>query len=45
MAFALLFYIFDIPGTLVMSYAFLALLLFSFLQVMRAAKKVLANRG
>jgi hypothetical protein len=45
MAFALLFYIFDIPGTLVMSYVFLALLLFSFLQVMRAAKKVLTTRG
>ena len=41
MAFALLFYIFDIPGTLQLSYAFLALLLFSFLQVMRAAKRVL----
>ena len=35
MAFALLFYIFDIPGLLVISYAFLALLVFSFLQVMR----------
>jgi hypothetical protein len=41
MAFALIFYIFDIPGTLILSYAFLALLIFSFLQVMRAAKKVL----
>jgi phosphatidylglycerophosphate synthase len=41
MAFALLFYIFDIPGTLQLSYAFLALLLFSFFQVMRGAKKVL----
>jgi len=41
MAFALLFYIFDIPGTLQLCYAFLALLLFSLLQVMRAAKKVL----
>jgi len=41
MAFALLFYIFDIPGTLQLSYAFLALLLFSLVQVMRAAKKVL----
>ncbi|MEN9622371.1 MAG: hypothetical protein RLZZ307_103 [Actinomycetota bacterium] len=41
MAFALIFYIFDIPGTLILSYAFLALLVFSFLQVMRAAKKVL----
>ncbi len=45
MAFALIFYIFDIPGTLPMSYAFLALLAFSFLQVMRAAKTVLPNRG
>ena len=45
MAFALLFYIFDIPGTLQMSYAFLGLLLFSFVQVMRAAKKVLTSRG
>ena len=45
MAFALLFYIFDSPGTLQMSYAFLGLLLFSFVQVMRAAKKVLTNRG
>jgi phosphatidylglycerophosphate synthase len=35
MAFALIFYIFDIPGLLVISYAFLALLVFSFLQVMR----------
>ena len=35
MAFALLFYIFDIPGLLVISYAFLALLVFSFFQVMR----------
>ena len=41
MAFALLFYIFDIPGTLQFSYAFLLLLLFSFLKVMRSAKKVL----
>jgi len=41
MAFALLFYIFDTPGTLQLSYAFLALLLFSLVQVMRAAKKVL----
>jgi len=41
MAFALLFYIFDIPGTLQLSYAFLALLLFSLVQVMRAAKRVL----
>lgn len=35
MAFALIFYIFDIPGLLVISYAFLALLVFSFFQVMR----------
>ena len=41
MAFALLFYIFDIPGTLQFSYAFLLLLIFSFLKVMRRAKKVL----
>ncbi len=41
MAFALLFYIFDIPGTLQFSYAFLLLLIFSFLNVMRSAKKVL----
>ena len=41
MAFALLFYIFDIPGTLQFSYAFLLLLIFSFLKVMRSAKKVL----
>ena len=40
-AFALIFFIFDIPGTLQMSYAFLALLIFSFLQVMRAAYSVL----
>jgi phosphatidylglycerophosphate synthase len=42
MAFALLFYIFDIPGTRVISYAFLALLVFSFVKVMRAAKKILS---
>ena len=41
MGFALLFYIFDIPGTLQFSYAFLLLLIFSFLKVMRSAKKVL----
>jgi phosphatidylglycerophosphate synthase len=35
MAFALLFYIFDIPGLLVISYLFLGMLIFSFLQVMR----------
>jgi archaetidylinositol phosphate synthase len=40
-AFALIFFIFDIPGTIQMSYAFLALLIFSFLQVMRAAYSVL----
>ena len=42
MAFALLFYIFDIPGTLQLSYAFLALLLFSFVKVMATAKKILS---
>jgi phosphatidylglycerophosphate synthase len=42
MAFALLFYIFDIPGTLVLSYAFLALLVFSFIKVMRTAQRVLS---
>jgi phosphatidylglycerophosphate synthase len=41
MAFALLFYIFDIPGTLQLSYAFLALLIFSVLKVMRTAFLVL----
>jgi phosphatidylglycerophosphate synthase len=41
MAFALLFYIFDIPGTLQLSYAFLALLIFSVLKVMRAAFLIL----
>ena len=41
MAFALLFYIFDIPGTLLLSYAFLALLLFSLLKVMRTAFLIL----
>ncbi len=35
MAFALIFYIFDIPGLLVISYIFLAMLIFSFMQVMR----------
>ncbi|CAN2192325.1 PgsA Phosphatidylglycerophosphate synthase [Candidatus Nanopelagicaceae bacterium] len=35
MAFALIFYIFDIPGTVQLSYAFLALLTFSFLKVMK----------
>ena len=41
MAFELLFYIFDIPGTLILSYAFLALLTFSFLKVMKVASQVL----
>ena len=41
MAFALLFYIFDIPGTLILSYGFLALLTFSFLRVMKVASQVL----
>jgi phosphatidylglycerophosphate synthase len=41
MAFALLFYICDIPGTLILSYAFLALLTFSFLKVMKVASQVL----
>jgi phosphatidylglycerophosphate synthase len=45
MAFALIFDIFDIPGTLQMSYAFLALLIFSFAQVLLAAKKILTTRG
>lgn len=35
MAFGLIFYIFDIPGLLVISYIFLAMLIFSFMQVMR----------
>jgi len=35
MAFALIFYIFDIPGLLVIAYIFLAMLIFSFMQVMR----------
>jgi len=42
MVFALLFYIFDIPGSLLLSYAFLALLVFSFVKVMLAAKKILS---
>jgi archaetidylinositol phosphate synthase len=42
MAFALLFYIFDIPGMLLLSYAFLVLLVFSFVKVMLAAKKILS---
>jgi len=41
MAFALLFYIFDIPGTVQLSYAFLALLTFSFFKVMKVASQVL----
>jgi len=41
MAFALLFYIFDIPGMLILSYAFLALLIFSFLRVLKVASQVL----
>ena len=41
MAFALLFYIFDIPGTVQLSYAFLALLTFSFLKVMKTAFLIL----
>jgi archaetidylinositol phosphate synthase len=41
MAFALIFYIFDIPGTVQLSYAFLALLTFSFLKVMKVAKTIL----
>lgn len=45
MAFALIFYIFDIPGTVQLSYAFLALLTFSFLKVMKVASQILAIRG
>ncbi len=45
MAFALIFYIFDIPGTVQLSYAFLALLAFSFLKVMKVASLILAIRG
>lgn len=45
MAFALIFFIFDIPGTVQLSYAFLALLTFSFLKVMKAASLILAIRG
>jgi phosphatidylglycerophosphate synthase len=45
MAFALIFYIFDIPGTVQLSYAFLALLTFSFLMVMKVASQILAIRG
>jgi phosphatidylglycerophosphate synthase len=41
MALALLFYIFDIPGTVQLSYAFLALLTFSFVKVMRTASLIL----
>lgn len=42
MAFVLVFYIFDIPGTLLLSYGFLALLLFSFLKVMKSAERILS---
>jgi len=42
MAFALIFYILDIPGTVQLSYAFLALLTYSFLKVMKVAKKTLS---
>jgi phosphatidylglycerophosphate synthase len=45
MAFALIFYIFDFPGTVQLSYAFLALLTFSFLKVMKVASQILAIRG
>jgi archaetidylinositol phosphate synthase len=41
MAFALLFYIFDIPGTVQLSFAFLALLAFSYFKVMRVAFLIL----
>lgn len=41
MAAVLIFYIFDIPGTLALSYAFLGLLIFSFLKVMRTASLIL----
>ncbi len=41
MAFALIFYIFDIPGTVQLSYMFLALLTFSFLKIMKVASQVL----
>ena len=41
MAFALLFYIFDIPGTVQLSYAFLALLTYSLLKVMKTASLIL----
>ena len=37
MAFALIFYIFDIPGTVQLYYAFLALLTISFLKIMKVA--------
>jgi phosphatidylglycerophosphate synthase len=40
-AFALIFYIFDIPGTVQLSYAFLALLTFSFIKVLKTASQVL----
>jgi len=41
MAFVLTFSIIDIPGTLILSYAFLGALIFSFLQVMRASALIL----
>ena len=42
MAFALIFYICEIPGTLLLSYAFLALLGFSFIKVMGTAQRILS---
>jgi archaetidylinositol phosphate synthase len=44
MAAALIFYIFDIPGTTQLAYAFLALLIFSLFLVMRAAHQILRPR-
>lgn len=41
MAFVLTFFILDIPGTLILSYAFLGALIFSFFQVMRASALIL----
>ncbi|MEN9687377.1 MAG: hypothetical protein RL381_389 [Actinomycetota bacterium] len=43
MAAALIFFIFDIPGTLQISYAFLALQLVSFFLVMRAGRRILQS--
>jgi phosphatidylglycerophosphate synthase len=43
MAAALIFFIFDIPGTIQISYAFLALQLFSFILVMRDGRKILQS--